>query len=49
MKVIRVFLLTLQGAREMKRLVHPRAIYSIKLGDSALPQRVVDAISKRTN
>ncbi len=44
MKVIRVFLLTLQGAREMKRLVHPRAIYSIKLGDSALPQRVVDAV-----
>lgn len=44
MKVIRVLLLTLQGAREMKRLVHPRAIYSIKLGDSALPQRVVDAV-----
>jgi trk system potassium uptake protein TrkH len=44
MKVIRVFLLTLQGAREMKRLVHPRAIYPIKLGDSALPQRVVDAV-----
>ncbi len=44
MKVIRVLLLTLQGAREMKRLVHPRAIYSIKLGDSALSQRVVDAV-----
>ncbi|QXO17424.1 MULTISPECIES: TrkH family potassium uptake protein [Vibrio] len=44
MKVIRVFLLTLQGAREMKRLVHPRAIYHIKIGDSALPQRVVDAV-----
>ncbi|MCG3725238.1 TrkH family potassium uptake protein [Vibrio cincinnatiensis] len=44
MKVIRIFLLTLQGAREMKRLVHPRAIYPIKLGGSALPQRVVDAV-----
>ncbi len=44
MKVIRVLLLTLQGAREMKRLVHPRAIYPIKLGDSALSQRVVDAV-----
>lgn len=44
MKVIRVFLLTLQGAREMKRLVHPRAIYHIKFGDNALPQRVVDAV-----
>jgi len=44
MKVIRVLLLTLQGAREMKRLVHPRAIYTIKLGESALPQRIVDAV-----
>lgn len=44
MKVIRVLLLTLQGAREIKRLVHPRAIYTIKLGNSALPQRVVDAV-----
>lgn len=44
MKVIRIILLTLQGAREMKRLVHPRAIYSIKLGDKALPQEVVDAV-----
>lgn len=31
MKVIRVLLLTLQGAREMKRLVHPRAIYRSNL------------------
>ncbi|GHY72499.1 potassium uptake protein TrkH [Vibrio cholerae] len=44
MKVIRVLLLTLQGAREMKRLVHPRAIYPIKLGGRALSQRVVDAV-----
>ncbi len=44
LKVIRVLLLTLQGVREMKRLVHPRAIYPIKLGESALPQRVVDAV-----
>ena len=44
MKVIRILLLTLQGAREMKRLVHPRAIYTIKVGGNALPQRVVDAV-----
>jgi trk system potassium uptake protein TrkH len=44
MKVIRILLLTLQGAREIKRLIHPRAVYTIKLGKSALPQRVVDAV-----
>ncbi len=44
LKVIRMLLLTLQGVREMKRLVHPRAIFIIKLGDSALSQRVVDAV-----
>ncbi len=44
LKVIRVLLLTLQGMREMKRLVHPRALYPIKLGESALSQRVVDAV-----
>ncbi|MGX9419352.1 TrkH family potassium uptake protein [Vibrio sp. RC27] len=44
LKVIRILLLTVQGAREMKRLVHPRAIFPIKLGDSALPPRVVDAV-----
>jgi len=44
MKVIRVVLLFLQGARELKRLVHPRAIFAIRLGDKALPDRVVDAV-----
>ena len=44
MKVIRILLLTLQGVREMKRLVHPRAIYPIKFGNAALPQRVIDAV-----
>ncbi len=44
MKVIRVLLLTLQGSREIKRLVHPRAVYTIKIGGSALPSRVVDAV-----
>ncbi|NLS14304.1 potassium transporter [Vibrio sp. SM6] len=44
MKVIRILLLTLQGARELKRLIHPRAVYTIKIGGSALSQRVVDAV-----
>ncbi len=44
MKVIRMLLLSLQGVRELKRLVHPRAVYTIKIGKNALPQRVVDAV-----
>ncbi|ELR64162.1 Potassium uptake protein TrkH [Photobacterium marinum] len=43
-KVIRMLLLLLQGVRELKRLVHPRAVYTIKIGNKALPQRVVDAV-----
>ena len=44
MKVVRVFLLYLQGVRELNSLVHPRAIYSIKLGSKALPDKVVEAV-----
>jgi len=44
MKVVRVYLLFLQGIRELNRLVHPRAVYTIKLGRTALPDRIVEAI-----
>ncbi|SET68847.1 TrkH family potassium uptake protein [Thalassotalea agarivorans] len=44
MKVVRVLLLYLQGIRELKKLVHPKAVFSIKLGAKALPNRVVEAI-----
>ncbi|PKH05562.1 TrkH family potassium uptake protein [Moritella sp. Urea-trap-13] len=44
MKVVRILLLYLQGMREMKRLVHPRAVYKIKLGKKVLPDRVIDAV-----
>ncbi len=44
LKVIRVLLLNYQGMREIKRLIHPRAIYKIKLGNRALPDRVIDAV-----
>ncbi|MGO2509770.1 MAG: TrkH family potassium uptake protein [Vibrio hibernica] len=44
LKVIRILLLTLQGGRELKRLVHPRAVYPIKVGGKVLSQRVVDAV-----
>lgn len=44
LKVVRVLLLYLQGKREVDRLIHPKAVYSVKLGDRALPDRVVDAV-----
>lgn len=44
LKVIRVFLLFLQGKREVDRLIHPKAIYSVKLGDRSMPDRVVEAV-----
>ena len=44
LKVIRVFLLFLQGKREVDRLIHPKAIYAVKLGDRSMPERVVEAV-----
>lgn len=44
LKVIRVFLLFLQGKREIDRLIHPKAVYSVKLGERAMPDRVVEAV-----
>ena len=44
MKVVRVILLYLQGVRELNKLVHPKAVFSIKLGSKALPNRVVEAV-----
>jgi trk system potassium uptake protein len=44
LKVVRVVLLFLQGKREVDRLVHPKAVYSVKLGNRALPDRVVEAV-----
>lgn len=44
LKVIRILLLCKQGSRELKRLVHPNAVYTIKLGDRALPERILEAV-----
>ena len=41
LKVIRILLLFKQGNRELKRLVHPNAVYSIKLGNRALPEMCI--------
>ncbi len=42
--MIRILLLFKQGNRELKRLVHPNAVYSIKLGNRALPERILEAV-----
>ncbi len=44
MKVVRVLLLYLQGLRELNKLVHPKAIFRIKIGKKVLPDRVVEAV-----
>ncbi|WMY96882.1 MAG: Trk system potassium transporter TrkH [Arsenophonus sp.] len=44
LKVIRVLLLFLQGSRELKRLVHPNAVYKIKLGFRTLPECIIEAV-----
>ena len=45
LKVIRVFLLLKQGAREVFRIIHPNASVSIKISHTGtIPDRVVDAI-----
>lgn len=44
MKVIRILLLFLQGLRELKRLVHPNAIYSLKLNNRVLPERIIESV-----
>ena len=43
-KVIRWLLIAKQGMREIVRLVHPSAEIPVKLGSSAVPFRVVDAV-----
>ncbi len=44
MKVIRVMLLFKQGYREVLRLIHPSAIFSIKINGKTLPASVVGAV-----
>ncbi len=43
-KVIRWLLIYKQGAREVARLVHPNAEIPVKLGNTAVQSRVVDAV-----
>lgn len=44
LKVIRCLLLYKQGVREIRRLIHPRAVVTIRLGDRPVNDRVVDGV-----
>ena len=43
-KVIRAMLLFKQGYREVLRLIHPNAVFAIKVNGKALPPKVVGAV-----
>ena len=43
-KIVRVYLLTRQGLRELQRLIHPRAVVPLKLGGRTLDQEVANAV-----
>jgi trk system potassium uptake protein len=44
LKIIRVLLLYKQGMREIKRLIHPNAIFTIKLGMKPVEESVINAV-----
>jgi trk system potassium uptake protein TrkH len=43
-KTIRFLLLLKQGAREVRRLIHPNGQFVVKINGKALPDRVVEAV-----
>jgi len=43
-KVVRLLILRRQSAREIKRLIHPRAVYTLKLGNQPLPDATIHAV-----
>ncbi|MCW8827061.1 MAG: TrkH family potassium uptake protein [Gammaproteobacteria bacterium] len=44
MKVIRFLLLLKQGAREISKLIHPNAIFPIKIGGKPVKERVINSV-----
>ena len=43
-KMIRILLMFKQGIREMKRLMYPSGVFSIKLGNKPVADRVIEAV-----
>ncbi len=44
MKVIRILLICKQGLREIQRLIHPNAVFPIKLGRAPVPDRIIESV-----
>lgn len=44
MKVIRVLLIYKQGMREIYRLIHPNAVFPIKIGNTTVSDRVLESV-----
>lgn len=43
-KIVRVYLVSKQGVRELKRLIHPRSVVPLKLGGRTLNPEVANAV-----
>lgn len=43
-KVLRFLLLKQQGKRELKRLIHPQGVFSLYLGQQALPEKIIQGV-----
>ena len=43
-KMIRVLMIYLQGMREVKRLIHPNGIFPLKLNNSPVSDRLIEAV-----
>ena len=41
---MRVLLISRQGLREIRRLIHPNGVFPVKLGSEIIPNKVVDAV-----
>ena len=44
MKVMRVLLILKQGIREIKRLIHPNGVFSVKVGHRRVSDKVVESV-----
>ncbi len=44
MKIIRVMLIYKQAMREIYRLIHPKAVFPVKVNRRQMPDRVIDAV-----
>ena len=43
-KIVRVLLIFLQGLREVKRLIHPKGVFPLKLGGAPVTRRISESV-----